>query len=196
MATMEDYCEAIKKSKLPSNPDPTGTRFYDKVRFREFVNKSIDMRDLNQHMADFSQSSGVAEALHTIRGDLQLGLQQKLGYNGSLSQIGSFYDGSKTGSLNEMDCLYVVSEPDVVVQQVSTSKGYRVCVKGTEVKPRDMNEKLITAMKETLSEMTLPDGWTHGGYASLEFSGVRCNGPAVTAMFCSKEESIESIVCS
>ncbi len=37
--------------------------------------------------------------------------------------------------------------------------------------------------------MTLPDNWTHGGYYSQEFSGVRCNGPAVTAMFCNKSET-------
>ncbi len=146
------------------------------------------MRDLSQHMADFSQGADVAQALHTIRGDLQSGITQRLGYGGNLFQIGSFYDGSKTGRLNEMDCLCVVSESDVVVQQISSGRG-RVYVKGIEVKPRETNKKLISAMKDTLSEMSLPDGWTHGGYHSHEFSGVRCNGPAVTAMFCNKDET-------
>ncbi len=187
---MDDYCKAIEEAKLPPKPGPRGASFYDEERFSEFVNTEIDMRDLRQHMADFTQSSGVAQALHTIRGGLQSGLQQKLGCLGSLSQIGSFYDGSKTGRLNEMDCLYLVSESDVRVQQVTSGKGqFRVYVKGIEIKPRELNRKLIAAMRETLSEMTLPEGWTHGGYASEEFSGVRCNGPAVTAMFCNKDEN-------
>ncbi len=190
MATMEDYCEAIKGAKVPSTLGPRCNRFYDETRFLEFVNTDIDMRDLGQHMANFTQAAGVAQALHTIRGDMQSGLQQKLGYGGSLFQIGSFYDGSKTGRLNEMDCLYVVNESDVVVQQASLGTGhFRVYMQGVEVKPRDINKKLIAAMKETLSGMTLPDGWTHGGYCSQEFSGVRCNGPAVTAMFCNNDES-------
>ncbi len=188
--TMERYCNAIQEAKLSSKLSPRGTRFYDEARFREFVHRDIDMRDITQDMADFTQGAGVAQALHTIRGDLQSGIQEKLGYAGSLCQIGSFYDGSKTGRLNEMDCLYVVSESDVVVQQVRSAEGhFRVYVNDNEVKPRDINEKLITAMKATLSKVTLPIGWTHGGYHSQEFSGVRCNGPAVTAMFCNKDEN-------
>ncbi len=189
MATIEDYCEAIREVKLPLKTGPRGTRFYDEARFHEFVNKSIDMRELSQHMADFGKGAGVALTLHKLRGSLQTGIPQKLGYSGNLFQIGSFYDGSKTGRLNEMDCLYVVSESDIMVQQNDQDGGYMVYVNGSEVKPREVNEKLIAAMTETLSDMTLTDGWTHGGYASLEFSGVRCNGPAVTAMFCNKDEN-------
>ncbi len=188
---MEDYCKAIEEAKLPERP-VSGARdgcCYDEKRFREFVNSNMDIRDMSQHMADFTQSGDVAAALHAIRTSLQLGLQQRLDCAGSLCQIGSFYDGSQTGRLNEMDCLYVVSEADVVVQQASSCKGqFRVYLKGIECKPRDMNEKLIAVMKETLSEMTLPDGWTHGGYGSPDFSGPRCNGPSVTALFCNKDE--------
>ncbi len=188
--TMEDYCKAIEEVKLSSKPSPSETRFYEEERFHDFVNKHIDIWDLRKHMADFSQGASVAQALHTIRGCLHSGISQRMGYGGHLLQIGSFYDGSKTGRLNEMDCLYVVSESDVVVQQANIGNGhYRVYIKGTEIKPREINQKLIAAMKETLSVMTLPDGWTHGGYHSKEFSGVRCNGPAVTAIFCTKDEN-------
>ncbi len=190
MATMEDYCLAIGKAKLRHKPGSREKRFYDEERFTAFVNRNLDMRDLNQHLGDFAQSAGVAQALHTIRDGLQSGIARKLGYAGSLFQIGSFYDGSKTGRLNEMDCLYVVSESDVVVQQIGSGRGnFSVYVKGTQVKPRAMNQKLIAAMRDTLAEMTLPDGWIHGGYASQAFSGVRCNGPAVTAIFCNKDEN-------
>ncbi len=190
MATMQDYCDAIKEAKLPGKPCPREKRLYDEERFIEFVNRNIDMRGLNQHMADFSQGAGVAQALHSIRGSLQSGISQKLGFDGVLFQIGSFYDGSKTGRLNEMDCLYVVSESDVVVQQIKAGEEhFRVYMQGMEVIAREINHKLIAAMKETLSEMTLPDGWTHGGYCSQKFSGVRCNGPAITAMFCNRDEN-------
>ncbi len=190
MGTMEDYCKAIQEAKLSSKPGPRGTRFYNEASFCEFINREIDMRDLRRHMADFSEGAGMAQTMHTIRSGVQSVIPQKLGYGGNLSQIGSFYDGSKTGRLNEMDCLYVVNESDVVVRQIRSGGGYfEVFVKGIEVKPREINQKLIAAMKDTLSEMSLPDGWIHGGYASREFSGVRCNGPAVTAMFSNKEEN-------
>ncbi len=189
---MEDYCKAISETKLTAKPSGCGPRsscFYDEVHFQEFVKSDLDLRDMSQHMADFTQSSGVAQALRTIRTGLQSGLLQRLGCIGSLFEIGSFYDGSKTGRLNEMDCLYVVSEPDVMIQEVSSGKGdVRVYMKGTEIKPREINKKLIAAMQEILSEMILPAGWTHGGYGSPEFSGPRCNGPSVTAMFCNKNE--------
>ncbi len=189
---MEDYCKAIEEAKLPEKT--YGSRanascYYDEQRLIDFVDSDIDIRDMRQQMADFTQSSDVAQALHAIRTGLQSGLQQRITGVGTLFQVGSFYDGSKTGRLNEMDCLYVISESDVEVQQVTSGNGhFRVYVQGREIKPRDMNKKLAIAMKETLSEMSLPDGWTHGGYASEEFSGVRCNGPAVTAMFCNKNE--------
>ncbi len=196
-AAMEDYCKAISEVRLPAKPSGSGSKkscFYDEERFQEFVKSDIDLRDMSHHMADFTQSSGVAQALRTIRSGLQSGLLQRLGCIGSLFEIGSFYDGSKTGRLNEMDCLYVVSESDIVIQQASSGKGdVKVYLKGTEIKPRDINEKLIAAMKETLSEMTLPDGWTHGGYGSPDFSGPRCNGPSVTAMFCNKDEKHVSL---
>ncbi len=189
---MENYCRSIDGAKLPVKPSPSGPRdscFYDEKCFRDFVKSDMDLRDMSQHMADFTQSGEVAHALRTIRTGLQSGLLQRLGCTGSLCEIGSFYDGSKTGRVNEMDCLYVVSEADVMVHQVGSSKGgFSVYVKGTEITPREINDKLIAAMVEILSEMALPDGWTHGGYASPDFSGPRCNGPSVTAMFCNKDE--------
>ena len=192
MEGYNDYCKAIEEAKLPSKPSVSPSRdssFYDKESFRKFVNSDMDVRDMSQHIADFAQGADVAQALHGIRSSLELGLLQRLGNVGSLSQIGSFYDGSKTGRLNEVDCLYVVNEADVIIQKVSSGKGaFQIYVKGNEIKPKEINEKLITAMKEIVSEMALPDGWTHGGYASPDFSGPRCNGPSVTAMFCNKNE--------
>ncbi len=192
MEGYDDYCNAIDEAKLPKKPSVSPSRdssYYDKESFRKFVKSDMDVRDMSQYIADFSQGGDVAEALHKIRGNLQSGLPQELGSIGSLSQIGSFYDGSKTGCLNEMDCLYVVNEADVKIQQDSSSKGgFQICVQGNEIKPKEINKKLIIAMRETLSKMKLPNGWTHGGYASPDFSGLRCNGPSVTAMFCNNDE--------
>ncbi len=191
MEDYNDYCETIEEAKLPAKHSVSGLRdsySYDKKGFQDFVHSDMDLRDIDQHMADFTHSSDVAQALHAIRSGLQSGLLQRLEWVGSLSQIGSFYDGSKTGRLNEMDCLYVVTETDTKIQQVASGKGITVYVKDREIKPREINTKLITAMTEILSEMTLPDGWTHGGYASPDFSGTRCNGPSITAMFCNRDE--------
>ncbi len=196
---MEDYSEAIRETMLPFRPSAFSSRdscFYDKIQFQEFVNNDMDLRDTSRHMTEFIPRSGdlaLWSSLDEIRGVLQSKLQEHLGY-GSLLQIGSFYDGSKTGRLNEMDCLYVVSVPDVEVQHLpADARQFKVYLKGIEIKPRVLNKQLIAVMKETMSEMTLPSGLTHSGYAFQDFSGVRCNGPAVTAMFCDRYENYASL---
>ncbi len=165
--------------------------FYDEKLFRDFVKNDIDTRDINRDLADCSHSSDIGPPTADIQESLQVGIRQHdFPYDGRLAQIGSFYDGSKTGGLNEMDYLYVVSEPSLKIRPVeSDASQFRIWVRGKEVTPRELNESLITAMQRTLSKKVLPVKWQHGGYASPEFSGVRCNGPAITAMFCNENES-------
>ncbi len=188
---MEDYCKALAQCKLPSVLTRSISRdeyFYDKRSFHDFVNQNIDIRDMGGHLADFSQGSDVTQGLHTIRGNIYAGLQQRFPYSGNITQVvGSFYDGSKTGRLNEMDCLYVVSEPNVVFGAGPRPGHFTVHANGAKVTPREINKCLITVLGETLSEINLPEGWKHGGYASPEFSNVRCSGPAVTAMLCDRD---------
>ncbi len=188
------YWKTIKEAKLPRTPTraaATESHFYDEKIFLEFVQNDIDIRDMDQHLADFSQGGDTGQLLAEIRESLEIGIRQSdFPCDGRLAQIGSFYDGSKTGRLNEMDCLYVVSEPSLKVLPLdSDASQFRIWVRGKEVKPRELNESLITAMQWTLSRQVLPGDWRHGGYASPEFSGVRCNGPAITAMFCNENES-------
>ncbi len=165
---MEEYCKALQDTKLVSTPAPTHLRhLYDEQAFCEFVNQDMDIRDMDQHLAQYSQGSDVVQALHQIRETLHAGIQKRFPYKGNRAQIGSFYDGSKTGSLNETDCLYVVREANVKVKQAGTGKNhFTISVKGKRIHPRDLNERLIKAMKETLSKMTLQsnrDGMNHMG---------------------------------
>ncbi len=188
------YWKPIKEAKLPRTPTrPTATEshFYHETNFLQFVQSDIDIRDMDQHLADFSQGRDIGPPLAEIRESLETGIRQSdFPCDGRLAQIGSFYDGSKTGRLNEMDYLYVVSEPSLKIRPVDSDPNqFRIWVKGKEVKPRELNESLITAMQRILSGQALPGNWRHGGYASPEFSGVRCNGPAITAMFCNENES-------
>lgn len=188
---MEDYCRAIKEVALPG-AITRSNHFYDEGEFREFVVRNINISDMEEFAADFSQCSSVAQALQKISQAIERILKCRL-FSGNLAQIGSFYDGSKTGRLNEMDCLFVINEPGVIVKESQCPELFRICIDGTEIRPRQINETLIAAMNGTLSEMSLPDGWTHGGFASSDFSGVRCNGPAVTAMFCTRTENHVSL---
>ncbi len=195
---MDEYCNAIRTVKLPEKPSTTGSRernrFYNDREFQAFVTDEIDIRDMGKHMADFSQSGDVGQKLHVIRGALQAGIQQRFPYNGALAQIGSFYDGSKTGRLNEMDCLYVIDESNVIVKQVTDTQGqFEIWLDERKIKPREINLLLMTALADSLCELALPEGWGHGGYASPEFGGVRCNGPAVTAMFRTRGEDHMSL---
>ncbi len=109
------YWKAIKKAKLPSTPTrPTiarRSRFYDENTFLEFVKKDIDIRDMDQHLADFAQSGDIRSPLAEIRESIETGIRQSnFPCDGRLAQIGSFYDGSKTGRLNEMDCMLSVNQ--------------------------------------------------------------------------------------
>ncbi len=104
-------------------------------------------------------------------------------FSGHLAQIGSCWDGSKVGRVNEMDCLYVIDHTPVELKATENPGEYKVLFEGDELNPRHVNVEFADYLDPIVKEMQLPSNIRHSGYAAPSFSGVRFNGPAVTSLF-------------
>ncbi len=136
---------------------------------------------------------------------------------GQLRDIGSCWDGSKVGTVNEMDSLYVMDGDKFTVIPGSTQGVYHVYLRqdSSEIKPRRIRDKFADVYSELVSQAELPDCLKHGGYKTCRkrrhrkarpkaisgstrgpftpksrFSGVRFNGPAVTSQFLAKDKTL------
>ncbi len=104
-------------------------------------------------------------------------------FSGHLAQIGSCWDGSKVGRVNEMDCLYVIDHTPVELKATDNPGEYKVLFQGVELNPRHLNVDFADHLDSIVKQMQLPPNIQHSGYAAPSFSGVRFNGPAVTSLF-------------
>ncbi len=128
-------------------------------------------------------------------------------FPGQLRDIGSCWDGSKVGTVNELDSLYVIQGGKFLIQgHVDKSLVYRVFLKTDstlhEIKPRAIRDQFTQTYSELIAELKLPECLEHGGYkASIryqykcenpksKYSDVRYNGPAVTSQFLTKDKSL------
>ncbi len=97
---------------------------------------------------------------------------------GSILEIGSCWDGSKLGSIDEIDLLFVLDESQ---NDIKILDNHRVVWQGEEYSVREFCCIFFNKLDEVLCN-DLPAGFEHGGYASPEYSGVRMNGPAATVL--------------
>ncbi len=126
---------------------------------------------------------------------------------GQLKDIGSCWDGSKVGAVNEMDSLYVINVDHLVVQERQEKRGtYQVFWKNDstlhEIKPRTLRDQFTEKYSQLVSELNLPGCLEHGGIKAAmrkenrcenpksRYSGVRYNGPAVTSQFLAKDQTL------
>ncbi len=122
---------------------------------------------------------------------------------GQLKDIGSCWDGSKVGAVNEMDSLYVIQGHNFLIREQEGKQGlYHVFLKNGstvhEIKPRTIRDELTQKYSQLLYELKRPDCLEYGGYrtsgsnqqgcehSNNSYSGVRYNGPAVTSQFLAK----------
>ena len=124
---------------------------------------------------------------------------------GQLKDIGSCWDGSKVGAVNEMDSLYVIHGDQFVIRERKRG-AYQVFLKiGSsflKIKPRAIRDQFTQKYSKLVSELKLPDCLEHGGYKSSKinhdghentksgYSDVRYNGPAATSQFLAKDKSL------
>ncbi len=118
-----------------------------------------------------------------IRKNLLRGLRKYFPYGSRFTEIGSYYDGTKIGKLNEADCHFLMDVDNLEVREGLSRGRFKVFKNGKELTEKEMHTQFVEAVNQAVSEIELPQGWTHDGYGGSEFSAVRCNGPAVTAMF-------------
>ncbi len=152
------------------------------------INKLIDYAMgrtyiINYKKVDFADESTTVKEMGSIMEELQRGLKRKFPHEGKLIDIGSCYDGSKIERLNEVDAHFQMDEKDIVVLDYPEYSQIKVFKKGDELAVKDIHTKFLVALNDAVFEMRLPEGWAHSGFSTPHFSGVRCNGPAVTAMF-------------
>ncbi len=151
----------------------------------------MDVYDLNRKAANFLSDDKIicgfgdfcASAMEIVSHILQHGGEA---LPGRLQYIGSCWDGSKIGSVNEIDSLYIMSDNPILIKPTEEAGFYRVCLKNMphfELTPREMNRRFANELDRVLSADELPSFLTNAGYASPSYSGVRFNGPAVTSQF-------------
>ena len=109
-------------------------------------------------------------------------------FRGHVKKIGSSWDGSKLGVLDEVDTLYVLDEEDFKVCYF----GKRACEfhivwKGKMYDAQELNHTFANHLEHVLRDDT-PRGLGHNGYAAPRFSGVRVSGPAVTVLYQTTEQ--------
>ena len=123
-----------------------------------------------------------------IRQNILRGLRQYFPYGSRFTEIGSYYDGTKIGKLDEADCHFLMDVDNLEVRKGSSRGRFKVLKNGKELAVEEMHTQFVQAVKEAVSQIELPQGWTHDGYGGSGFRAVRCNGPAVTAMFRTRDD--------
>ncbi len=208
------YYKAIEEAKLdePGGGDP-GPPGYSTEDFSRWARK-VDIFTLGEGVADFAlkKHEEIVKEFGKYRQNLTLKLSKLFTYDGTalpgqLKDIGSCWDGSKVGGVNEMDSLYVIHGDHFLIQEHKDKRGaYHVFLKiGSalnEVTPRTLRDQFSQQYSQLLSELKLPDCLEHGGYKSSRsnqdkrenpnsrYSDVRYNGPAATSQFLYKDKSL------
>ena len=206
------YYQAMKDARLDlpaaGNPGPPG---YSTEDFLHWARK-VDIYTLGEGAADFAlqQHDEIVQTFGKYRHTVSDKLSKIFTYEGvplpgQLQDIGSCWDGSKVGTVNEMDSLYVIRGDHFTIKRGDKRGFYRVYleINGSlcEVEPRRIRSQFADKYSELISELETPSCLEHGGYntrgSSGEmsyplrgYSGVRYNGPAVTSQFLSRNNTL------
>ncbi len=208
------YYKAIEEAKLdePAGGD-LGPPGYSTKDFSRWTRK-VDIFTLGEGAANFALKPH--EEIVKEFGKYRQNLTEKLSkiftcdgtyLPGQLKDIGSCWDGSKVGAVNEMDSLYVIHGDQFLIKEHGDKQGvYHVFLKiGStlhEIKPRNIRNQFTQKYSQLVSELKLPDCLEHGGYKALRsnqdnrenpnrrYSDVRYNGPAATSQFLAKDNSL------
>ena len=144
--------------------------------------KGISRPDLEELRASYSEGHDTRTFLiNHIRSKTQD--NKKFPLPGCIEQIGSAFDGSKVGQLDEIDTLYVLANDKVTVTCDENSiDNIHVAWEGVERSARQFSEYFADELEKAINESP-PKGLQHNGYAAPRFSGTRVNGPAITVLF-------------
>ncbi len=211
------YYKAIEDAKLdePAGGDP-GPPGYSTEDFSRWARK-VDIFRLSEGAADFAlkKHEEIVKEFGDYRRKVTHRLSKLFTFDGvalpgNVKDIGSCWDGSKVGAVNEMDSLYVMQGDAFTIQPLADKDGlHRVYLTKNsvrfEVEPRRIRDQFADQYSQIVSEVELPKCLQHGGYYSSRqssgyqlssnqypdsgYSGVRYNGPAVTSQFLSGDRA-------
>ncbi len=147
---------------------PIGKEFADWVR-------KVDVFTLDEGAANFPQYEDIVTDFNgAYRSEIESKLGKSFSYfgvflPGELQDIGSCWDGSKVGHVDEMDSLYVIKSDKVIVRQHDSEPGcYRIHLERDtaefEVAPREFRDRFADLLCELISHEKLPSCLRHGGY--------------------------------
>ncbi len=156
---------------------------------------TVDVCALDKYRVDFGKDFNVVTSFEKYRGDVEARLK-RFRFSGHLVQIGSCWDGSKVGRVNEMDCLYVIEDSQLDLKVMDKRGEYQLFFQGEELNPRHVNVQFADCLESIVNDIQLPPNIWHSGYAAPSFSGVRFNGPAVTSLFEYKADEGDSFQIS
>ena len=196
--------DARLSESTEGNPGFSGYSTEDFVRWA----RKVDIYTLGDGAADFAleEHEEIIKSFGNFRHSVSNKLSKAFTYEntllpGQLKDIGSCWDGSKVGSVNEMDSLYIIEGVNITIRpshkhgiyHVYLGKGPILC----EIEPRKLRDVFADKYSELVSQVELPSCLKHGGYNSQGsglpnngYSGVRFNGPAATSQFLTKNKTL------
>ncbi len=196
------YNRAMQAAKLSEKEEYTSADLHvSKYSEEEFIHwaRTVDIYDLNKHAADFCLDEGIVAEFADYRRKVTAQLSKDFIYNGikvsgQLENIGSCRDGSKLGTVNELDSLYVLDAGSIIVENSDRDGTFRIIRKDNsqscEVVPRNLRKQFASACAHIISNLPLPNCLKHGGCKSPVYSGLRYNGPATTSQFLTEDKSL------
>ena len=147
--------------------------------------QAISISELEEESANFA-------AGHQVRTSLIEYLRKRTEQNGDfplrgwIKKIGSSWDGSKVGQLDEVDTLFVLDLQQLslvpVAEDTPGVSNILVAYKGGEHNAQQLSEIFAGALVKVL-DSDPPNDMEHNGYAAPQFSGIRVSGPAWTVLF-------------
>ena len=154
------------------------------AKFSAFA-EGISVADLEEEITNFKDGN---EVRHRILRFIRLRTEEDETFplGGYITRIGSTWDGTKVGHLDEVDTLYVLHKDQVAIIPGEHGdidiESFRVKWKGSSYTASELSELFANELDLALCTEP-PEGMEHNGYATPRYSGIRVSGPVVTVLF-------------
>ncbi len=184
------YHKAMREAKLSKSaavgPVSPG---YSIEEFSQWT-RTVDVYNLGKGAADFAlqKHEEIVQEFGDYRHNVTEKISKEFTYMhsalpGHLKDIGSCWDGSKVGTVNEMDSFYVMHHDFVTVRDSDKYGMFHVFLRQEsmlyEIQPREMRDFFADKYAEVISQMELPKCLQHGGYNSSKQSSPLPSHPLV-----------------
>ncbi len=147
----------------------------EKTRKFNEVARTISLTELERNKTQFASCDRLRKDI--LNQVITATRNDTFPFRGHVKKIGSCWDGSKIGHLDEVDTLFILDETEIQILQNG------ITIQNEHFTASQFVKRFADSINKVLSNCELPSTLEHGGYAAPEYSGVRMNGPAVTLLF-------------